>query len=245
MNVFNDLIQFWVSTHWLIALLMSSILNVSVYVVAAFILDSGVNHLVNDRNVGTYIDERKLRPNQHFEEMRAGLIACVIFAIGSLLSRELFSQIWPDSWLVLMAQIVAFVVFYEVYSYFVHRLLHTRFFIKFHGVHHKSVRVTPWAAYSVHPLEASFIGVSAPIFMLFFPISLGVALILHILGMMFTILLHSNYQIQTTNPLISMFMKYPEYHSRHHLNGLVNLGFVNSLLDDMMKTSFSKRNEKQ
>jgi lathosterol oxidase len=119
---------------------------------------------------------------------------------------------------------------------FVHRLLHMGPFAKVHGVHHRSVRVTPWSAYSVHPVEAIFIGMSAPIFMSMFSLSLGVALVLHISGMMFTILIHLNYQLPTKNTLLKKITDYPAYHLKHHITGKSNFGFVNSFWDRCFKT---------
>src|SRR5690606_31004983 len=118
-------------------------------------------------------DSRPLKKDQKKLEISNGLTACVIFAVGSLVTRELFSSVWPETLIAFVAQVAAFSIFYEVYSYFVHRLLHGRLSVKMHGVHHGSVRVTPWSAYSVHPVEAVFIGLSAPLYMALFPWSLG------------------------------------------------------------------------
>jgi sterol desaturase/sphingolipid hydroxylase (fatty acid hydroxylase superfamily) len=218
---------------------MSAIVNISVFVLTASILNKLINSLTNNK-AGSYINSGALHTSQKLTEIKNGVAACCIFAVGSLLTRELFNEVWPSSFIDLLSQIVTFALFYETYSYAVHRLMHLPAFRKIHGVHHKSIRVTPWSAYSVHPIEASFIGISAPIFMLLLPLSLGVALTLHILGMMFTIFLHSNYKPNIKNIAINKLFQYTDYHAAHHLLGNVNFGFVNSFWDYCFKTKANK-----
>ncbi len=225
-----EIIDFWTTTHWFIAFVIACVVNISVYVITAKCLDFVIRYAV-DTKFGSFIDKRELTPKQTFIEMKFGIIACCIFALGSIFSRMLFDGIWPLTFFSLLIQVASFVLFYETYSYFVHRLLHTKPLVKFHSVHHSSVRVTPWSAYSVHPVEATFIGFSAPIFMLLFPLSLSVALTLHILGMMFTILLHSNYSHTTGPALLKFPFSYAEYHSKHHFYGGVNFGFTHRFWD--------------
>lgn len=235
-----EIIDFWTTTHWFIAFAIACLVNISVYVITAKCLHSLIGYAVNSRSFGTFIDDRELKLRQTVREMRHGIVACCIFALGSLFSRMLFEGIWPQNLTSLLIQVASFVVFYETYSYFVHRLLHTKYFSKFHGVHHSSVRVTPWSAYSVHPVEAIFIGFSAPVFMLLFPLSLSVALTLHILGMMFTILLHSNYSHSSGPALLKLPFSYSEYHSKHHLYGGVNFGFTHRFWDIVFATADSR-----
>ena len=240
MNIINQLLQFWFESHWLIAFFMSSLVNIMVYVFTAHILSKVIVYIVQTRQHGEYIDRRLLKDNQIKTEFKNGVVACVVFAGGSLASRELFVGFFPDSFMSLLFQVLGFIVFYESYSYLVHRLMHLKFLSKYHYVHHKSVRVTPWSSYSVHYIEAFFIGISAPIFMLLLPLSLSVALVLHILGMMFTILLHCNLNYTANNVLLKIFFSYPSFHSKHHAYGNVNYGFVNKVWDSWFSTLYKK-----
>lgn len=215
---------------------MSIASNIVIYTFTATILSALIKIAVEKKAIGSYINNRNLKPNQVRREIKNGLIACIVLATCSLFTRGLFKGIWPESLNTLLLQIVSFVIFYETYSYFVHRLLHTKLLAKFHSVHHSSVRVTPWSAYSVHPIEAAMIGLSAPLFMCLLPLSLGVALILHISGMMFTILLHSNYHLSKTK-IFKIIFHYPEYHSSHHTSGNANFGFINRFWDYLLKTN--------
>lgn len=235
-NVINFLFDFWIEADWYLALLISVAVNTAVFLITSALLEALINYMVRKNSFFAYIDDRDLRPEQRKTEIKNGVLACTIFSIGSLLSRELFTGIWPHSLSSLFYQIASFVIFYETYSYFVHRLLHLPLFTRVHGVHHQSIRTTPWTAYSVHPIEATFIGMSAPIFMVLFPLSLGVALVLHVMGMMFTIFLHSNFTLKTRNSTINNFSFYPNYHSSHHLSGNINFGFVAPLWDRFFRT---------
>lgn len=75
------------------------------------------------------------------------------------------------------------------------RLLHLKDFRSVHYIHHRSVPVSPWSEYCVHPMEAAFIGFSAPIFRYLFPMSLGVVLTFHVMGMAFTMLIHQIFRL--------------------------------------------------
>ena len=236
MELINTLLQFWINTQWYWALSLSIAVNIAVYITTAKLLDVVITKLVESYGIGSFINKKPLRSLQKKIEIKNGIVACIIFGLGSLLTRKLFVEVWPSSFGVLLTQILVFIIFYESYSYFVHRLLHTKFFRKVHAVHHWSVRVTPWSAYSVHPLEAAFIGMSAPIFMLLFPMSLGVTLILHVFGMMFTILLHANYHASLSSFISKRIADYAVYHASHHQIADANFGFINSFWDRLFNT---------
>lgn len=237
MNLINQLFEYWVNAPILIAILMSITSNIVIYVSTASILSALIKYAVETQGIGSYINTCELKPAQLRREVSNGIIACIVLGVCSIFTRFLFHSIWPESLISLILQITSFAIFYETYSYFAHRLLHTKYLVKFHSVHHISVRVTPWSAYSVHPIEAVIIGVSAPIFMCLLPLSLGVALILHISGMMFTILLHSNYQYSSSTSILRNLFSYSNYHSRHHQLGNANYSFVHRFWDYVFKTN--------
>jgi len=241
MNHVNFLLLYWIDSHWFIALVMSACVNIGVYLCAAYLLSMVIRYSVNLHGLGEFINDEPLKNKQVKMELKNGVFACIIFAFGSLASRELFSSVWPGSGVDVILQVCSFIIFYETYSYFIHRVLHFKVLARFHGVHHKSVRVTPWSAYSVHPIEAFFIGVSAPLFMLFFNLSLGFALTLHVFGMIFTILLHSNFQYVGNNVFLKLLFSYPKFHAKHHNEGDVNYGFFNKGWDSLFGTLSYKK----
>lgn len=228
--------QFWLSTNWLVAFLMSLTVNLFTYFSVAYVLYFATSYLVT-RGAGEYLDQRPLYEGQIWSEIKYSIWACILFAMASLITRFLYSSVWPESALSLVVQLLAFTVFYESYSYFVHRLLHLKVFRSVHFIHHRSVRVTPWSAYCVHPVEAAFIGFSAPIFMYLFPMSLSVILTFHVIGMAFTMLIHSNFSFKRTTMISKVVNTYTTDHAMHHRKGSVNYGFVSPLWDILFKTN--------
>ncbi len=62
------------------------------------------------------------------------------------------------AWLLLSLPVL--IVWQDFSFYCTHRLLHTRWLFRHvHGVHHRSRQPSPWAAYSMHPVEALVSGV--------------------------------------------------------------------------------------
>ena len=56
-------------------------------------------------------------------------------------------------WLIL--SLPAMILWQDFYFYWTHRWMHTRWMLRHvHGVHHRSRQPSPWAAYSMHPIEA-------------------------------------------------------------------------------------------
>lgn len=230
--------EFWIQTSWYIAFLMSLVTNLGVYIIAALSIDFLANKITKDDLLGKFIDDRPFKEGQKNNEIKNGIVACAMFALVSLLARNLFVGVIPESINKLLIEVLVFTIFYETYSYFVHRILHTKRLRKLHSIHHYSVRTNPWSAYSVHPIEALLIGLSAPLFMLVFPVHLSVIFAFHILGVMFTMIIHSNIQLNDRIVFSHLFNRYTKYHSAHHSVGSVNFGFLHSFWDDYFKTKF-------
>ena len=241
-NFLISIFEFWINTSWYIALLMSLVTNLVVFFIAALCIEWITNRWVSEDGIFHFIDNKQLSNNQKRYEIKNGIIACGLFSLVSLLARELFEGVVPQSWGELLVEVVLFTVFYETYSYFVHRLLHLKPFTQWHGVHHRSHRVTPWSAYSVHPAEALLICLSAPLFMLIFPVHLAVIFVFHIFGVAFTMVLHSNVILNKRIPLSSTFNTYTRGHAAHHHKGNVNFGFVNTFWDRRFKTIYRNEN---
>jgi len=230
--------EFWIQTKWYIAFVMSFVTNLTIYFVTAYVINYLTQKITQLNKLGQYIDNRPFKKGQKSNEIKNGICSCAVFSLVSLLARELFIGVIPLSTTQLLIEVLVFTLFYETYSYFIHRLLHTKPFIKAHAVHHYSVRTTPWSAYSVHPIEALLIGMSAPLFMLIFPAHLGVIFALHILGVIFTLLIHSNLKLKGNNIFFLLFNRYTESHATHHSIGNLNFGFVNSFWDLCFKTKY-------
>lgn len=88
-DLLNLLLHYWISAPWYIALAMAVITNITVYTITAAVLDFVIRKMTVEGGPGQYIDNRKLKTGQVLNEYKNGVIACFIFALTSLLTREL------------------------------------------------------------------------------------------------------------------------------------------------------------
>jgi sterol desaturase/sphingolipid hydroxylase (fatty acid hydroxylase superfamily) len=91
-------------------------------------------------------------------------LGCLV--VSQLMSGQIVIYRAPAAhglwWLVLSLPLM--LLWHDVYFYWTHRLLHTRWLLRHvHGVHHRSRNPSPWAAYSFHPLEAVVNGLVTPL----------------------------------------------------------------------------------
>ncbi|MBV8465896.1 MAG: sterol desaturase family protein [Burkholderiales bacterium] len=236
----NAILEYWLSSPWPIAIVIATAVHLTIYLVGA-----GTGTLLTTKlwprfNIGRTLDPTPPRAGQLREEFRAGLVTCLIFGIVTLLYRPLCHGVWPGSWGQGLFQLLAFSVFNNLYTYSTHRLLHSRALIRYHRVHHRSVRLTPWSGYSVHPVEALIIGATLPVFMLFVPIGIGAAFFLHDLGMLYTTCIHCNYELMPSWPArhwLKRLIDDPAFHRVHHTQGNVNYGFPSRVLDRVFRTN--------
>lgn len=226
-DLLDFLVRYWIGAPLPIAWAMAAAANVAIYGLGAFCMARFSDRLIA-KGIAQRYDAAPTPAEQIGRELRWGISTCLILACTSLLTRELYAAVWPASIGAWLLQVFTFVIYYEIYSYGVHRLLHLRPLRRFHGVHHRSVITTPYSAYAVHPIEAVSIGLSAPLFMLLVDFSLGPAFLLHVFGMLFTVLIHANVQfLRWATPLNA----WTYHHHRHHAAGEVNFGFTSRLLD--------------
>jgi lathosterol oxidase len=229
----------WMEAGWPLALAISVCVQLACYLVAGTVGWWLTRRVWPRIGLGREIDPHPPRPGQLKSEILHGMQACLIFAVASLSYRGLCDGLWPADWWTAAWQLVAFVSFNNVYSYATHRLLHMRPLVRFHGVHHRSVRVTPFSSYSVHAVEAVIIAGTLPVFMLIVPIGVGAASALHVIGMVYTTCIHSNYDLMPALSDAHWFKKlinHPTYHRLHHTLGNVNYGFTNRVMDFLFGT---------
>lgn len=235
----NAILEYWMHAPWWVAFAMAVAVHLVIYGLGAGIGSLLTEWLWPAMGLGRAIDLHPPRPGQLRSEIRNGVIACVVFGLITLSYRSLCVGYWPTTWLQGLMQVVAFVVFNNLYADGTHRLLHSRWLIRVHRVHHRSVRVTPWSGYSVHPLEAVVIGGTLPVFMLFVPLGIGTAFVLHAFGMLFTTCIHCNYDLMSGRPVghwLRGLLSDPAYHRLHHTRGNVNYGFTSRVLDRLLGT---------
>lgn len=127
--------------------------------------------------------------------------------------------------------IVALFVALDFYFFLVHRLLHTRPFLKVHRVHHEVVRTNSLEGLVLHPVEYFL---HSLVFLLLYivPVGLGDIVILFILYN--TIVLAGHHHKNILGHF--KYLHNSETHHMHHINSQVNYGFFTNIYDRLTGT---------
>ncbi len=134
---------------------------------------------------------------------------------------------------------VVFVFLHDAYFYVLHRVLHTKFMMKYvHIIHHKSHPSNIWSSYSFHPIEAVlYAGISTIIFI--FDVNIYALLFATLYNDFFTILGHCWYEIFGKGIKGTWFYRWcatTTYHDVHHSHNNWNIWLYFTYLDRICKT---------
>ena len=192
--------------------------------------------LLPQRGHGSVLDPRPLPDGQLAREWRQSVLSILIFGTGLLfpwlLLRLGWARIDDHAGGVQMAlEIAALTLWNEVHFYANHRLLHTRWFKRFHLPHHRSVITTPWSTYSFHPVEAVLLGNVIILPMLLHDFSLAALLALPVISIVFNNIGHSNYDFLPGAAHDRWWLNGARRHHLHHLCYQGNFGFMLPFLD--------------
>lgn len=144
----------------------------------------------------------------------------------------------------MILQFIGMVFIHDAYFYFCHRLLHTKFFWKIHGVHHRAVNPTVTTSHLFHYIE-TFINYS---FIVWFTLFIGILFggIYYIPVVVFTLFTitwniygHGGKNLlpdSITKSSLGKLIVWPTYHHSHHQEGEGNYCFFLTYLDTFFKT---------
>ena len=185
---------------------------------------------------GAILDERPHYPAQLRREITRGIVSCAVVALVTTTCIQRAGSVMPGSGWRLLLEMGCLILFYDVVFYLFHRLLHTRALRDIHGVHHRSVRPTPWSGLSVHPFEAFLL--EAPILMFVFvmPVSVATLVLFQILIQYFSAVGHSNFDPFARLRGWAWLKSLMRMHQLHHARGNVNFSTFSPLLDWIFKT---------
>ncbi|MCO4756077.1 MAG: sterol desaturase family protein [Bacteriovoracaceae bacterium] len=125
---------------------------------------------------------------------------------------------------------------HEFYFYFTHVWMHRpRVYRNVHAVHHQSIKTTPFASFSFHPLEALVHAAFLPIMVMLIPIH-PVVIIGYLIFMTVTAISnHLGVEVITSSHIKKHFIS-GEHHAKHHRLMKYNFGLYFTFMDRLMGT---------
>lgn len=166
-----------------------------------------------------------------------GVLLGVIWELGYTQIYLKFSTfpLWylPISWLLM-------VLVQDTYFYWTHRWLHQKgVYEKYHSVHHASLRPSPWASFSFHPVEAAINALIVPAMTLVIPVH-PVVILFHLSFMTLSAITnHLGYEILPKSALSQGYGKWlisGLHHAQHHRYFNSNYGLFFSFWDRIKNT---------
>jgi len=100
--------------------------------------------------------------------LMAGLTAPIEVAV-TLGYGRVYPNISDYGYVYLVFSVILFVMFTDSVIYWIHRILHHRWFYPFHKLHHRYKQTTPYSAFSFHPLDGFLQGLPYHMFVFIFP----------------------------------------------------------------------------
>lgn len=227
--------------EWFVAIGAVEVMAVGVAFFAALYLSTGLvawwlsHGLLPALGIGRQLDTRPLPAQQLRRELGASALSVLIFGMGLIVPWGLLQLGWarfavaPPVWRVLVEVLVLF-FWNELHFYANHRLLHTPWLRRFHGMHHRSHIATPFSTYAFHPVEAAMLGSVPLIPMLLHDFSFVALLSLPIFSLVLNNLGHSNYEASRAAPARG-WLGASRRHHLHHACYHGNYGFLLEVFD--------------
>ena len=148
----------------------------------------------------------------------------------------------PLSWSTLGTiawQFAVYFVLFDIYFYFLHRLMHTKALFWVHKVHHRSKVPDPLTAFSFHPIEGLLTGGFVPLMVFFFDLHVYAIVIVNLYGVINSVLVHSGHEIFPRwwyRKSVSKWYLSPMFHDRHHIRWRHNFGAFTTIWDRLFGT---------
>ena len=183
--------------------------------------------------------------------LRSVLIFSVIYTATYFGTKAnlfiVYPGIQPLGILYLVASIGAILVAHDTYFYWIHRLMHHRYFFRrFHRTHHKSVTPTVFACYALDVPEAVLLGCFIPLWLLVVPMQLAGLLIPATLVLFRNAIGHCGVELFAHGASRSRWFGWLATntdHDLHHSTGRYNYGFLFSGWDRLMGTEYPTRRD--
>ncbi len=180
------------------------------------------------------ITDKPIPPGQIRFEIKHSLSSILVFGFSVwpviYLYRIGIVAFLENSVLNVLLGILVLNVWNELHFFTVHRLMHTRFFMKrVHYIHHKSFIPTVYSVYSFHWFEALLLSTVPLTLVLILPVAPIALLLYPVTSLIINLIGHSNYRIG--NGTGETWKLLATNHNAHHAKGKQNFGFASNLLD--------------
>ena len=178
---------------------------------------------------------------------------CTYLAVNmaaSLLLLGLMARLWAagairvrldrPTFVSVSSEIVLYLAGLDVYTYAVHRLMHTRpLYRRFHAAHHRSRAPSALTAFSFHPVEWLALGLYLPLAMTAIDCHVITLAIVSVLQGFLNTLPHCGYEVAPRgwyqNPVSRLFVT-TFYHELHHQRTTCNYGTLTTVWDRLLGT---------
>lgn len=219
-------------------------------VLVAIILGAGfIVYKISEYRGQRIQGQRKKSPpiaHEIFESVRAMFIAASLAAWPVALYRAGYPtgyaftlQEMGLSWWMVVLQMYAGIVLIDAYTYWKHRLLHTRLFYAFHKHHHSFRDPTPFSGFAVGPVESVL--TFWPVVLICIPEAKHfVPLYVTAVGsfVLLNLYLHCGVTFSWAEKVLPKIgLNSSAWHNVHHSDVIANFGEVSFIWDKLCKTS--------
>ncbi len=175
------------------------------------------------------------------------MITCVVYTLTGVVTFNpnfrgwsklyIFVEQYGYWWLAVSLPIL--VILQDFSFYWIHRLLHTKYFHKIHKIHHDSTNPSPFSIFLFHPLEALMQAAFTTTVIFILPIQFHVYLLFMFLVTFQNTFLHLGLEfmpVSWRNDKLLSWINTSTHHNRHHSHFNFNFGFYFTFWDRIMGT---------
>ncbi|MBF4518989.1 sterol desaturase family protein [Flavobacterium sp. ANB] len=168
-----------------------------------------------------------------------GFVGTIVYYFYKNGYTKIYENISDYGWLYFVFSIIIMMFIHDIYFYFVHRLLHTKFMWNVHKIHHSSHNPTPWSSFCMHPVEMLLSGgVVAPMIFII-PAHMSAFVVFTLIIMFNAIYGHCGFEFFGPGFNKSIFLKWintETFHNMHHSGKHVNYGLYTNIWDRICQT---------
>lgn len=184
------------------------------------------------------IEPKKVTIAQIRFEIKHSLLSIMIFGLSVIpiiyLIRVDIISLLPNTAFNIILGIFILTLWNEIHFYLVHRLMHSKFFMKrVHNIHHRSKIPTVYSVYSFHWLEAILLSTVPLTITPFIPFSIVAIFIYPLVSILLNYAGHCNYRFGHGEG--KSWILFGTWHNQHHSKARKNYGFALNFMDKLFQ----------